>query len=462
MPFHVRWITTLGLIALAAHIATAQPCAPAVADYGLVPVVPGVVSGMASYEDGTGAGQRFYVCGTIASLGNVALLTGAGGSWQQVGAGIPGTVRTLDVLPDGQGPGGGPSLYAGGASGIFRLATEGAGGPTWQAVTPALPPTPNGEVYSVRWFDDNTGSGAQLHCLFGTSTLQLLKLQSGSWRVQGTLVVSQPTRMIQRVHVYDEDGPGPLQTSMFIASGVQSATPTGGATVQSATSGMMRWDGISFSVLPSTPYGPWVKAAAVYDDSTGSGEQLYISGHSNTRPMMKWDGATQNWINIGPANPSGFVNGTQGMAVVQDGLAPSGGRLYGASDQQIVVSPSGSVIAWDGQQWRSVPGAPGTASATFDYHLAAAAGTFGAAHVPAMLSVGSGGVAPGTTFVFAIVTCPRCATDINLDGVNSVTDIFTFIDAWFARRPSANFNGTDGVTVQDIFDYLNAWFGGCG
>ncbi|HVU64578.1 MAG TPA: GC-type dockerin domain-anchored protein [Phycisphaerales bacterium] len=54
----------------------------------------------------------------------------------------------------------------------------------------------------------------------------------------------------------------------------------------------------------------------------------------------------------------------------------------------------------------------------------------------------------------------QCAADFNGGGL-STSDIFDYLNAWFAGDTRADFNGADGVGVQDIFDFLNAWFAGC-
>lgn len=54
-----------------------------------------------------------------------------------------------------------------------------------------------------------------------------------------------------------------------------------------------------------------------------------------------------------------------------------------------------------------------------------------------------------------------CPGDFNASNAVEVTDIFTFLNAWFAGSPDANFDNAGGVTVQDIFAFLNAWFAPC-
>lgn len=56
---------------------------------------------------------------------------------------------------------------------------------------------------------------------------------------------------------------------------------------------------------------------------------------------------------------------------------------------------------------------------------------------------------------------PPCAADFDgVDGV-TITDIFVYLNAWFAGSDSADFDDVDGVTITDIFVFLNAWFTGC-
>jgi probable HAF family extracellular repeat protein len=54
-----------------------------------------------------------------------------------------------------------------------------------------------------------------------------------------------------------------------------------------------------------------------------------------------------------------------------------------------------------------------------------------------------------------------CPADFNGDGSLAVSDIFAFLNAWFADDHRADFNRANCLTVQDIFDFLNAWFAGC-
>ncbi len=63
--------------------------------------------------------------------------------------------------------------------------------------------------------------------------------------------------------------------------------------------------------------------------------------------------------------------------------------------------------------------------------------------------------------VFAYRVVTGCGSDYDGDGAITVTDIFTFLNAWFASEPGADFDGAGGVAVTDIFGFLNQWFAGC-
>lgn len=85
--------------------------------------------------------------------------------------------------------------------------------------------------------------------------------------------------------------------------------------------------------------------------------------------------------------------------------------------------------------------------------------------------VSPGGQA-GALFVSSAAACnatvvsntPCCRADYTKSGGVAVTDIFAFLNDWFANLPAAltGGNGTSGtLSVQNIFDFLSAWFAGC-
>jgi hypothetical protein len=65
------------------------------------------------------------------------------------------------------------------------------------------------------------------------------------------------------------------------------------------------------------------------------------------------------------------------------------------------------------------------------------------------------------TGTFPSGSASTCPADFNQAGGVTISDIFDFLNAWFAGDPRADFNHVGGITVQDIFDFLNTWFVGC-
>jgi hypothetical protein len=150
------------------------------------------------------------------------------------------------------------------------------------------------------------------------------------------------------------------------------------------------------------------------------------------------------------------------MGVLTDGLGqnPEHTRLYGigGSSGLGLAVPNTNAAALNVATWNGVTLAPTFITpSSLNYHLPTAVGEIGAGHVPALLCVSNA----GTTF-FAIVGCPRCAADLDLDGQASIGDIFAYLDGFFSHTTAtADFDGNGTVTLQDLFDYLGAYFSGC-
>jgi hypothetical protein len=76
----------------------------------------------------------------------------------------------------------------------------------------------------------------------------------------------------------------------------------------------------------------------------------------------------------------------------------------------------------------------------------------------------------GTNFIGGATVCndptnvltPCCRADFNKDGSLTVSDVFAFLNAWFADDPRCIIDDVGlHPTVGHIFMYLNAWFSGC-
>lgn len=432
--------------------------AGAAAGTGPVPALPGAVTVITSYDDQQGGGPAFYAAGSFPLLGGVVRLNPGAGAWEQPGSGVPNGAAELAVVDDGTGPGGGPALYAGGAF-VGRLMRW--TGQVWEAVDPA---PPQGVLAVVGLDSDGPGGApAGLHIVVGNlATAILMRLEQGAWETVGHL--SGMGRWTERVHAYDEDGAGPMPPAIFFSSGVSQAVASGGTSV-GVMSGIVKWDGTRFTALPQVGFGNWIKAAEVFDDGSGSGPALFVSGHDGGAQSMgvvvKWDGVNQRWLRVGPqVTSSDTAYALAGM----DGQDDAPPQLVAVSSSQglSLTSPRSSAAWWNGESWGRAVGTLSGIPAASAYHFPSAAGFIGTGRVPAVITVILPGSASSAATVATIVGCPRCEADVDFSGTAELGDLFGYLEAYFGRLPVADLDGSGTVTVQDLLDFVSAFVQGCG
>jgi T5SS/PEP-CTERM-associated repeat protein len=56
---------------------------------------------------------------------------------------------------------------------------------------------------------------------------------------------------------------------------------------------------------------------------------------------------------------------------------------------------------------------------------------------------------------------PCCKGDFDQNGTLALSDIFSFLNAWFAGAPQSDTDDNGTLAIADIFVFLNAWFAGC-
>lgn len=56
---------------------------------------------------------------------------------------------------------------------------------------------------------------------------------------------------------------------------------------------------------------------------------------------------------------------------------------------------------------------------------------------------------------------PLSNPDFDRNGVVNITDVFGYLNAWFASDIATDFDRSTAVDTGDIFSFLNAWFRGC-
>ncbi|MCG6963857.1 MAG: hypothetical protein LJE95_11375, partial [Acidobacteria bacterium] len=158
--------------------------------------------------------------------------------------------------------------------------------------------------------------------------------------------------------VYD-DGTGP---SLYVAGYF---TAVGDV----PASGLARWDGSSWHVIPADIVTGQILAVAVFDD--GTGPKLYAGGTFTAvegvpaNYIAVWDGTT--WAPVG----SGANNEVYELTVFDDG---SGEALYaGGFFSRMGELTVGKIARWDGTAWSAVGATTGftkvSAFLVFDGHL---------------------------------------------------------------------------------------------
>ncbi len=287
----------------------------------------GTVHALAVYDDGSG--PALYAAGAFTSIDGIIanrIAKWNGTSWSRLGSGLRGgavpDVYALAVFDDGNGP----ELYAAGR--FTRAGSQTVqniakwNGSAWSALSTG---TTNGEFRALAVHDDGNGPGGG-PSLFaggtftvngGTVTPYLARWKSGAWYPVGFGAAGSGTNGKVMALVSHTDLAG---NKLYIGGLFTAAGTTPAAHVAS-------WDGFSFGALGSgmVPGGfaPGVRALFSFDyDSSGINE-LYAGGDFSSAggvsamSIARWDGA--NWSAL--LNPYNAVTGTNGTVEAIGGLA---------------------------------------------------------------------------------------------------------------------------------------------
>ncbi len=260
------------------------------------------------------------------------------GQWWEPGGGIDDSVYTLlwtDALPPGLALFAGGSLdTAGGAPARALARWDGA---AWSAIPGELAPPTAGQtvdVKSLAIFDDD-GIGARPIGLYvggrfkfagGVTVNSIARWDGISWEPLGVGIASTSP---EALCVFDHDGQGPARESLFVGGPFIDA---GGL----QTNGLGRWDGTEWHTLPGW-IGSIVYALAVFDDD-GPGPNktsLFVGGagvNATGAPLnriARWDG--QQWFPLagGVSQPNFGQPEVFTLEVFdEDGPGPNPGGLY--------------------------------------------------------------------------------------------------------------------------------------
>ncbi|MBK7644633.1 MAG: hypothetical protein IPJ19_16595 [Planctomycetes bacterium] len=377
----------------------------------------GTVRALAVYD--SGSGPQLYAGGSFTLNGSaVNIVCWNGSAWAALAGGVNRQVWALTVHDDGTGP----ALIVGGEfwqANDFPTNTAvnhvgrwngSAWSPLWTGVGGYM--SGSDFVYSLRSYDDGSGSGAQLYAggyfsNVGSNTQHAIARWDGAnWLQLGPGLASSST--VHDMVVYDDgSGAGPR---LALAGYLKLA---GSSTVWP----LAFWDGTSWSTQSGFSAGDTATCLCVHDDGTGSalfvGGRLGLAGPSALR-IVRWDGATSltaiadsldlmpsslgtfdpgtgprlvacgyfsrvdglqalhcaswtpsGWSRI--ANGQGLAGRPNAFALFDDGSG-SGADLYAAGESNYPGS-AGRVRHWDGAEWTDVGadfGGPVLALASFD------------------------------------------------------------------------------------------------
>ncbi len=397
-------------------------------------------------------------------------------------AGMDGPTYVLHAFDrDGAGPEE-PALYAGGsfvntngqpAGGIARW-----NGSNWQGVGGGMSSDGVSSLAVVRALHgfDEDGEGPQVAELFaggdfdsagGANAPGLARWDGTEW----SPVTGWHGGQVESLLAFDEDGPGPQATQLYV----------GGAFIdaESGVSGTLaRWDGSAWSAVGAGLHGGGNRVLALCefdDDGPGpnlpalyAGGDFAFAGALVVNRIARWDGVS--WSPLGSGLQGQSLAAVRAFAVFPDNGAPSGvAALYvgGTFDSAGGVSASG-VARWDGASW--APAGIGISNvfalASIDHDGAGPGGSLLYAGKPGTSQTDSrlwrlldgtwvpvGGAGLGAAWTLAVIDWPHDAAPPALwvgGFVNTENGPIAQVGTWGC--PSAS-GDSDGDFDLDLFDY---------
>lgn len=311
-------------------------------------------SAFAVFDDGSGPALYVGFLGAVSLTGGMTLgCIGRwdGTSWSTLGPGLNGAVRALDVFDDGSGPAlyAGGEFYASGSTSLNRVARW--NGVEWSSLGGGLSGYSGGFQPVVRGLRTwTTGPAPGLYAVGSFATAgaiaasNVARWTGSTWTALGAGVSWAAFDALP----YD-DGSGP---ALFVSGQFPMA---GGV----PASGIARWNGAAWSALGSglggwlggswsAVGGPMAGAShglQVFDD--GTGPALYVGGQSTAGSgVLRWNGTSWSSLPSWGADwqVHAFASGNFGAPTI---FAGGGFRRIGG-----IVAPS--VAGYAGGQWFSL------------------------------------------------------------------------------------------------------------
>ena len=256
-----------------------------------------------------------------------------GQSWMPVGGGVNGTIYALDSAYG--------KFYAGGvfdSAGGNKVANIAAwNGSSWSALGTGV----NGVVYALVVYNGNLYVGGSFTTAGGSPANSIAMWNGSTWSALGMGVDGT----ICALTVYN----GNLYAGGYFTS-------AGGTPANS----IAMWNGSSWSAL-GTGVNSQVNTLAVYNGSLYAGGYFNTAGGIKALLIAKWNGA---WDSLGGIIQESY-SCPSGSYI--SSLAAYKGNLFAGGLFSTEI-PSGSLKAWNGTIWVSVPGGNGYVSALTPYN----------------------------------------------------------------------------------------------
>ncbi len=321
---------------------------------------PGVVTALASYDDGGGAGLYVGLKTSITVVSNSKFVARwKGGAWSALGTGVASTMSAVDALETFD-DGSGNALYIAGKgvssqSNIYRWK---AGALTTLSGKAGI----DGQVWCMRSFDDGSGPALYVGGWFSRATLpsgvssfdanDIVRWKSTGWSNVGpsySLLPKSPDGYY---------GQGVMAIQSFEIEGARKLAIGGSFYGSSSLPGVLNiaaWNGTTFETVGADYSCGSVAALAEYGEGPGRslvvGAGLQKGAVAFTDFISQWNGAA--WSSIQGTYRNGARSVVAAMAVADVGDGP--GVIVTSGD----VGVAGATLArWDGAAWSPQPEVP--------------------------------------------------------------------------------------------------------
>ncbi len=355
-----------------ADLSASAPAAPQAGGWAGGFHLPGVSSGimaLARGPDGSvyAGGFALTTAGDVVAKG-VARWNGATSSWQALDAGLAGYyILALAVGPDGA-PYASYYTFAGGAPsfGVTRW-----NGTSWQPLGTGM----NGEVRSLAFGTDGAlYAGGSFTTMGGVAAKNIARWDGTSWHPLGSGMDTSTPYSYAYVYALVVGADGVLYAggSFTTAGGIPAnnvarwngtewqplgsgtggevrslamktdGTLYAGGAFTTPANNIARWDGSTWHSLGAGTSGPVYSLAFGLDGSLYAGGAFTTAGETAANRTARWDSTTSSWHALG----EGFNGSVNALAF------GSGGALYAGG----IFTASGSTVAtymahWDGASW---------------------------------------------------------------------------------------------------------------